>query len=175
MAIELKDIFAANQAQLRERPQEAVATLTVSTRQVAGLRSEARIRDFRITVDEPHALGGTDSGPKPTELILAALGVCQEVTYRLYAESLGIPLSHVSVKVEGRSDLRGLFGADDSVRPGFRDVRAVVEIESPASSEEIERLRQFVDAHCPVLDILRNVTPTKLDVVHISGRQPVAA
>lgn len=175
MAIELKNIFAANQAHLKERPAEALATLTVATRQVAGLRSEARIRDFRITVDEPHALGGNDSGPKPTELILAALGVCQEVTYRLYAESLGIPLSHVSVKVEGRTDLRGLFAVDESVRPGFRDVRAVVEIESPASAEEIERLRQFVDAHCPVLDILRNVTPTKLDVVHISGRQPVAA
>jgi putative redox protein len=51
----------------------------------------------------------------------------------------------------------------------------VVEIDSPASSEEIQRLKVAVDNHCPVLDILRNVTPTKLDLVHNAGRRPVAA
>jgi putative redox protein len=109
------------------------------------------------------------------ELILAALGACQEITYRLFAENLGIPLNHVSVKVEGRLDLRGLFAVDEGVRPGFREIRATVEIDSPASKDDIERLRLAVDSHCPVLDILRNVTPTKLDVVHNAGRQPVAA
>jgi uncharacterized OsmC-like protein len=33
--------------------------------------------------------------------VLAALAACQEVTYRLYADALGIPLRHVSVKAEG--------------------------------------------------------------------------
>jgi putative redox protein len=167
MATELKDIFAATQDHLRKRPADAAATFTAATRQLAGLRSEVTIRDFRLTLDEPPALGGADAGPNPVELILAALGACQEITYRLYAESLGIPLNHVSVKVEGRLDLRGLFAIDEGVRPGFRDIRASV--------EEIERLRATVDSHCPVLDILRNVTPTKLEVIHNAGRQPVAA
>jgi putative redox protein len=175
MATELRDIFAATQSHLRQRPAEAAATFAVATRQLAGLRSEATIRDFRLTLDEPPALGGTDSGPNPVELILAALGACQEITYRLFAENLGIPLNHVSVKVEGRLDLRGLFAVDEGVRPGFREIRATVEIDSPASKDDIERLRLAVDSHCPVLDILRNVTPTKLDVVHNAGRQPVAA
>ncbi len=175
MATELKDIFTATQSHLRQRPAEAAATFAVATRQLAGLRSEATIRDFRVTLDEPPALGGTDSGPNPVELVLAALGACQEITYRLYAETLGIPLNHVSVKVEGRLDLRGLFAVDEGVRPGFRDIRAVVEIDSPAGAEEIERLRLAVDSHCPVLDILRNVTPTKLEIIHNAGRQPVAA
>jgi putative redox protein len=175
MATELKDIFAATQDHLRKRPADAAATFTAATRQLAGLRSEVTIRDFRLTLDEPPALGGADAGPNPVELILAALGACQEITYRLYAESLGIPLNHVSVKVEGRLDLRGLFAIDEGVRPGFRDIRASVEIDSPAAAEEIERLRATVDSHCPVLDILRNVTPTKLEVIHNAGRQPVAA
>ena len=106
---------------------------------------------------------------------LAALGTCQEITYRLFAESLGIPLNHVSVKVEGRLDLRGLLAVDEGVRPGFRDIRATVEIDSPAGTEEIKRLQATVERHCPVLDILRNVTPTKLDVVHNAGRPSVAA
>jgi putative redox protein len=175
MATELKDIFAATQSHLRQRPAEAGATFAAATRQLAGLRSEATIRDFRLTLDEPPALGGTDSGPNPVELVLAALGACQEITYRLFAENLGIPLNHVSVKVEGRLDLRGLFAVDEGVRPGFREIRATVEIDSPAGKDDIERLRLAVDSHCPVLDILRNVTPTKLEIVHNAGRQPVAA
>jgi uncharacterized OsmC-like protein len=109
------------------------------------------------------------------ELVLAALGACQEITYRLYAEALGIPLNHVAVKVEGRLDLRGFFAVEDGVRPGFRDIRATVDIDSPASAAEIERLKAEVDRHCPVLDILRNVTPIRLEVSHNAGRQHIAA
>ena len=79
------------------------------------------------------------------------------------------------MKVEGRLDLRGLLAVDEGVRPGFRDIRATVEIDSPAGTEEIKRLQATVERHCPVLDILRNVTPTKLDVVHNAGRPSVAA
>ncbi len=64
---------------------------------------------------------------------------------------------------------------EDGVRPGFRDIRATVEIDSPASPQDIERLKATVDLHCPVLDILRNVTPTKLELVHNAARHPVAA
>src|SRR5207245_8934202 len=122
------------------RPSKASWTFAASTRQVTGLRSEAPIRDFRLTLDEPPSLGAADAGPSPVELVLAALGTCQEITYRLFAESLGIPLNHVSVKVEGRLDLRGLLAVDEGVRPGFRDIRATVEIDSPAGTEELERL-----------------------------------
>jgi len=175
MAVNLKDIFHSTRSALASRPGEALATVAVSTRQVSGLASEAAIRDFRLKLDQVPAIGGSDAGPNPVELVLAALGACQEITYRIYAEALGIPLDHVSVKVEGRQDLRGFFSADEGVRPGFRDIRAVVEIDSPASNDEILRLKEAVDAHCPVLDILRNVTPTKVDLLHNAGRRPVAA
>ncbi len=175
MASELSDIFTATQNNLRRRPVGAAATIAVATRQLAGLRSEATIRDFRLTVDQPPALGGADAGPSPVEIVLVALGACQEMTYRLYAENLGIPLNHVSVRVEGRLDLRGFFAVDEAVRPGFRDIRAVVDIDSPASAADIERLKVAVESHCPVLDILRNVTPIKLEVAHDTGRHPVAA
>ena len=37
-------------------------------------------------------MGGTNQGPRPSEYVLAALAACQEVTYRLYADALDIPL-----------------------------------------------------------------------------------
>ena len=97
------------------------------------------------------------------ELVLAALGACQEITYRLYADTLGIPVNSVSVKLAGRLDLRGFFAVDEGVRPGFKDIQTTVTIDSPASADDIERLKATVDRHCPVLDILRNVTPVKTE------------
>lgn len=164
MADNFKTVFTATQTALRETPSEAAAVFTAATRQANGLRSEAAVRKFHLTVDEPPQLGGQDAGPNPVELVLAALGTCQEITYRLYADTLGIPLNGVSVELEGRIDLRGFFAVEDSVRPGFRDIHAKVTIDSPASAEDIERLKATVDRHCPVLDILRNVTPVKLEL-----------
>ncbi|HCX87050.1 MAG TPA: hypothetical protein DG761_03415 [Gammaproteobacteria bacterium] len=44
-------------------------------------------------------------------MVLAALAACHEVTYRLYADALGIPLDEASVSVTGHSDARGFSGS----------------------------------------------------------------
>lgn len=163
MARNFKDDFIAIQTNLRDNPGAATALFEAGTRQRAGLLSEAVIRDFNLKIDEPATLGGTDQGPNPVELVLAALGACQEITYRLYADTLGIPVNSVSVKLAGRLDLRGFFAVDEGVRPGFKDIHTTVTIDSPASADDIERLKAMVDRHCPVLDILRNVTPVKTE------------
>jgi putative redox protein len=38
----------------------------------------------------------------------------------------------------------------------------VVTLESTASEEDLRRLKETVDRHCPVLDILRNPTPVEI-------------
>src|SRR5580658_7522060 len=111
----LKDIIVATQSDFRANPDHAIAIFSADSRQVEGLRSEAKIRQFSLTVDEPTSLGGTDTGPNPVELVLAALATCQEITYRAYATALGIPLESVSVKLEGALDLRGFFAVKDGV------------------------------------------------------------
>lgn len=141
-----------------------IATFRVDSRQVAGLRSDVRIRGFEIAVDEPPTLGGKDTAPNPVEYALAALATCQEITYRLHADHLGIPLDAIAVSLEGDIDLRGFFAVDESVRPGFQAIRGTVTLESSAPPEELERLKAHVDAHCPVLDLLSNPTPLTLEL-----------
>ncbi|MCZ6454212.1 MAG: OsmC family protein [Alphaproteobacteria bacterium] len=164
----LKDAVETMQNELRANPDKAVATFVADSRQVQGLQSETKIRNFTITVDEPESLGGTDTGPNPVELILGALASCQEITYRAFAEALEIPLDNVSVRIEGDLDLRGFFAVNDNVRAGFQDIRGIVELDSSASEEELAQLRKIVDAHCPVLDILRKPVPVSLEVNHQS-------
>ena len=113
-------------------------------------------------------LGGTNQGPNPVEVVLSALGACQEITYRLYADKMEIPVTGVEVEVLGEIDLCGFFAVDDNVRPGYTDITANVKIESTASDEDIQRLIEAVDAHCPVLDIISNSTPVEINVEKVA-------
>src|SRR6185437_1192625 len=81
-----------------------------------------------------------------------------------YATALSVPLESVSVKLEGALDLRGFFAVDETVRPGFTRVQGVVTLKSSASQEQLAKLKAVVDAHCPVLDILRAPVPVRLDL-----------
>jgi uncharacterized OsmC-like protein len=115
---------------------------------------------------------GEDSGPSPVELVLAALGACQEVVYGVHARLLGIPLESVTVAVEAEIDLRGFFGAAE-VPVGFRRVTYTADIRSSASPEQIARLVEVADAHCPVSAILREPVPVESGYV-LNGLTPGA-
>ena len=164
MSESLKQLIADTQAEFRSDPAKALETFESTSALQEGLRSEVQLREHRLTVDEPPQFGGSDAGPNPVELVLAALGTCQEITYRAYATALGIPLDKVSVKLEGDIDLRGFFGVEETVRPGYGAIRGTVHLESSASEEELQMLREAVNAHCPVLDILTKPVPVQLDL-----------
>ena len=99
-----------------------------------------------------------------TLIALGALIACQIVVYRLYAQGLGIQIDSIDAKAEGDLDVQGLFGFDDSVRPGFGAIRLNIHVTGPESAERYEQLHAAVDAHCPVLDLFANATPVKVEL-----------
>lgn len=128
--------------------------------------STVSLGKYRVEVDEPPALGGEGAAPNPVEYYLASLLSCQIVTWRFWAEKLGIAVDDISARAEGDLDVRGFFGFDDAVRAGFSAVRVVVTVTGPETPERYRQLQDAVDAHCPVLDLTRNATPvqTSLEV-----------
>ena len=164
MTFKFKDVFTGTQAALDADAAQAQAVFHAQSRLGNGLNSTVAIHQFGVGVDEPPGLGGQDTAPNPVEYILAALGSCQEITYRLYADALGIPLNGVSVQLTGAIDLRGFFNVKQDVRPGYQTIEAEVILDSPASEQDLARLKDIVDRHCPVLDILRNPTPVQLSL-----------
>ena len=136
--------------------------VSVSSECIGGFKSKVSIRDFDIIIDQPKSFGGSNSGPKPSEIALAALASCQEVTYRLYADALSIPLNGVRIELKGKQDLRGFLGLDSKINSGFQEVKGTVYLDSSADDAELERLRETVELHCPVLDDLRRPVDVKI-------------
>lgn len=123
--------------------------------------STVTLGEYRVKVDEPPALGGENSAPNPVEYYLASLLSCQVVTWRFWAEKLGIAVDDIRAHAEGDLDVRGFFGLEDTVRAGFREVRVVVTVTGPETPARYRELQAAVDAHCPVLDLTRNSTPVR--------------
>jgi uncharacterized OsmC-like protein len=155
----IRSVIDATGAAVGDDPDAAAARFTATGRGTDGVRTEIRVGRHSVVVDEPPALAGSDAAPNPVEAALVGLLSCQVVTYRFWAVQLGIPLADVEVDVEGDLDVRGFFGLDAAVRPGFEGVRVVVRLSGPASDEDYRRLHATVDEHCPVLDLFRNATP----------------
>ena len=116
-------------------------------------------------IDEPAGLAGDDIAASPVEVALGALIACQIVVYRLFAQNLGIAIDTIDAKAEGDLDVQGLFGMDESVRPGFSAIRLVIHVTGPETQERYNELHAFVDAHCPVLDLFSNATPVAVELV----------
>ena len=114
--------------------------------------------------DQPHGFSGQNSGPKPSELVLAALAACQETTYRIYAEDIGINIDAISVELTGTQDLRGFMALSEEVPAGFASITGTVFIQSEASKSDLELLQKRVDKYCPVLDDLKRPVDVNLTV-----------
>ena len=165
MSESLKTVLGNIQQSFKRNPEDASVTFRSESSLIEGFHSRASLRQHSIEVDEPKELGGSDQGPNPVELILAALGTCQEITYKAYATVLGIPIESVSVELEGDLDLQGFLALKDEVRPGYQQIRGTVRIKSEADDATLAKLREAVNAHCPVLDIISNPVPIELDLV----------
>jgi putative redox protein len=115
----------------------------------AGFRTGIAVRQHTIVADEPVAVGGTDEGPTPYDLLGAALGTCTAMTLRMYADRKGWPLEGITVHVE-----HDRLHADDCATcdtdEGHIDrLRRTLTLDGPLDDEQRTRLVEIAD-RCPV-------------------------
>lgn len=158
-SLSLNAITDATAKAVADNPANAVVVFRASGTPEGTVGSAISAGPHILRVDEPPALGGENTAANPVEHYLAALISCQVVTYRFWAERLGIQVDDLAISAEGDLDVRGFFGLDDTVRAGFQQVRVTVRVTGPESPERYEELQRTVDAHCPVLDISTGATP----------------
>jgi len=88
----------------------------------------------RLTADEPIALGGSDSGVSPYELLLASLGACTSITLRMYAGRKEWELGKITV---------GLRYSTRDDQKAHIDRR--LSFSKPLTAEQTQRLLEIAD------------------------------
>lgn len=124
---------------------------------------------FKMTCDEPTTMpGGTNAGPNPLDLLCASLGTCQEITYKLYATVMDVPLNSVSAKVTGDIDLRGFVGLIP--KAGFEKLTVEITLDAPdATDAQLDALKAAVDAHCPLVASLSKPLKIGTEIKCVEG------
>ena len=84
----------------------------------------------------------------------------------MWAARLGIPIEGVEVEVQADFDARGELGVG-GVTPGYREVRRVIRIDSPAPEEVVLDLVDTAERHSPYLDVFARAQSLRR-VVHIA-------
>ncbi|MFQ6403215.1 OsmC family protein [Methylophilus sp. 'Pure River'] len=140
---------------IKTNPAASRVVFRASTKLEEDVRCSATVRNFPpLTIDEPPDLGGGDQGMNPVELVLVALGTCQEIMYSAYSAVMGIKLDECKVEVKGYLDLRGLLSIDPAISAGYQQISYTTTLRSSADPKAIEQLIEVVEGHCPVMDIL---------------------
>ena len=126
-------------------------TLSVEATWEGGYRCTVASRQFRIRIDEPESAGGGDTGPQPSEVLLASLAGCFTLALYHVAAKRSIELPDLAVTATGTYE-----------GPGF--VRLEVAVRSGAPREIMDTLIEPAKRVCYVSNTLRNVSEVDVTV-----------
>jgi len=134
----------ATKAPIAAEPREVVVHGSAK-----GFAQEVAVGGHRLTADEPAAAGGTDSGPGPYDLLLAALGSCTSMTVGLYARRKQWPLEAVRVRLR-HAKVHAADCEDCETKVGMLDrIERDIELVGPLDAEQRARLLDIANK-CPV-------------------------
>jgi uncharacterized OsmC-like protein len=88
-------------------------------------------------------------------------------TFILHAAARGIRIHELSTELEGDMDLRGLLGLDESVSPGYEEIRIRMNVKADCSEEELDDLLAYSEQHSPVCNSVCRPVPVKVKRIKI--------
>jgi len=161
---------------ITQDPAKGMTHWQVTTHWAGGARSETRVttgviggqriaKNFRIHVDEPLELCGTNQHANPQETLLAALNACMVVGYVACCAIEGIELDELRIDTEGDIDLRGFLGIDPTVKPGYDQLAYTVRLKGSGTPEQFARIHRTVMATSPNYFNLANAITLKSRLV----------
>jgi putative redox protein len=114
-----------------------------------GFLTEIQVNRHSLIADEPTAVGGTDQGPTPFDLLVAALGACTSMTLRMYADRKRWPLEAATVRLK-HAKIHASDCESCELQEGMLDrIEREIQIDGPLDEEQKRRLLHIAD-RCPV-------------------------
>ncbi len=121
-----------------------------------GLQVNTDSRGFKLVLDEPTEMGGTNTGMNPVEATLCALGACQSIVAAAFAQAQEFAFEEMHIELEGDLDSDGFTGVNPNVRNGFSEIRFTMHFKTSETQEKAEAFADFIESRCPVGDMLAN-------------------
>ena len=129
----------------------------------AGFAQEVEIDSHELYADEPVSYG-TDTGPTPYDLLLAALGSCTSMTIGLYARKRSWPLENIIVSLR-HSKIHATDCEECETKEGKID-RIELDIQLSGSLTDEQRAKLIeIAGKCPVHQTLTSEINIKTRVV----------
>jgi len=129
----------------------AVEQRTVDAHWAGGMRAVVQAGGHEIIVDEPESAGGTDTGPQPTDLLLASIASCFTLAMAYAADKRGIELPGLRVRVVGTYE-------------GLKFTRIELLIGSAGPSGVLEELISDAERVCYVTNTLRQAPEVRIEL-----------
>jgi putative redox protein len=115
----------------------------------SGFAQEIEIGSHELYADEPASYGGTDTGPSPYDLLLAALGSCTSMTIGFYARKRSWPLEKITVSLR-HSKIHAIDCEECETKVGKIDrIELDVQLTGSLTAEQRAKLMEIA-GKCPV-------------------------
>ncbi|HKA66425.1 MAG TPA: OsmC family protein [Solirubrobacterales bacterium] len=122
--------------------------MKIVARRLDGFAHEVDVEGgHELIVDEPQQRGGTDTGPRPTQLLGASLAGCTAITIEMYAQRKGWDVGAMEVEVE--MDYEGPVPSSFAVSLALPD----------ELDDEQRRRLLAIAARCPVHRVIAGQIP----------------
>jgi putative redox protein len=135
-------------ARIRKTP------IQCSGRAVHEARMDMTIFGHAVIIDEPPARKGTDLGPTPVDLFVAALAGCTNVILHKIAGERNVRITSLEIDLDAPLDPTAILGIAPIERP-IETVRMTVRLATDAPSEQVAAMREALAWRCPVGVMLR--------------------
>jgi uncharacterized OsmC-like protein len=118
-----------------------------------GFRTQITAGGHQLIADEPKEAGGTDEGPSPYDLLLAALGACTAMTLKMYVERKKLPITDVEVLLTFDrihiDDCESCVKEERSNDQEVQHISRLIYVTGDVTEEQKERLLHIA-GRCPV-------------------------
>lgn len=150
----LKTLQAPLKEKYREQPEMAIITLKAQGKIGEGISCKVETGHAIIEAGLHPATGGSGQLACSGDLLLEALVACAGVTLQAVATAIGVELKTGTIRAEGDLDFRGTLGVSKEVPVGFSSIRLTFDLDTPATTEQLQSLAKLTERYCVVYQTL---------------------
>jgi uncharacterized OsmC-like protein len=138
---------------------------TIKSKALYNLQFRATVEGHSFVSDERESASGNDAGPAPMRYFLAGAMMCHQVWCVKSASLVGVQIDRLECEIRGF--VEHATGPDDvDADRGIGRVGYTVEIDSPASADEVWSVVDLGAHRCPAFVTLSRGTRIDLELIH---------